>query len=156
MEPGSIVVVLILLLITIPTGIWWSGQRFWHYSGAPTLAAKPSYWAKTRLVLLASLWHLLVYGVTAVLVLPWLKGVGHGRAATPDDWQQAHFNHEFWLLVLSGLGGAVTLLVRGRRVAALSWLAGCLLVLAGFRGPRTYHAWASEQKPQVEGPLSSE
>jgi hypothetical protein len=155
MDSGSLVVVFLLLLLAIVIGIWWSGQRFWHYSLAPTLAGA-SYWTKVKLVLLASLWHLLVYGVTAVFFLPWLKGAAHGSGATSSDWQQAHFNHDFWLLVLGGLGGAATLLVRGRRVAALCWLAGCVLVLAGFRGPRTYQAWASEQRPQVERPLSNE
>ena len=156
MDSGSLVVVVVLLLLIIVIGIWWSGQRFCHYSVAPTLAAEPGYWTKTKLVLLASLWHLLVYGVTAVFFLPWAKGAAHGSGVSSDEWQQAHFNHDFWLLVLSGLGGAVTLLVRGRRVAALSWLAGCLLVLASFRGPRTYHVWASEQRSQVESPLSNE
>lgn len=148
-------VVVVLLLLAIVLGIWWSGQRFWHYSVAPTLAGA-SYWTKVKLVLLASLWHLLVYGITAVFFLPWLKGGAHGSGATLSDWQQAHVNHDFWLLVLGGLGGAATLFVRGRWVAALCWLAGCLLVLASFRGPRTYQAWASEQRPQVERPLSNE
>jgi hypothetical protein len=156
MDLGSLVVVFVLLLLTTVIGIWWSSQRFWHYSVAPTLGAESGYWTKTKLVLLASLWHLLVYGVTAVFCLPWAKGAAHGSGATSGEWQQAHFNHEFWLLVLSGLGGAVTLLVRGRQVAAFSWLAGCLLVLASFRGSRTYHLWASEQRPQVESSLSTE
>jgi len=154
MNSGSLVVVFVLFLLAIASGIWWSGQRFWHYSSTPTLESS-SYWAKVKLVLLASLWHLLVYGVTAFFFLPWLQGGAHGRGASPGDWQQAHFNHEFWLLVLAGLGGAATLLVRGRRVAALCWLAGCVLVLAGFRGPRTYQAWASEQSPQAAGYLST-
>jgi hypothetical protein len=156
MQPGSLVTGLGLLLLAIVIGIWWSGQRFWHYSLTPTLPAKPGFWPTAKLVLLASLWHLLVYSVTAVFALPWLKGAGHGRSATPDEWQQAHFNHEFWLLLLSGLGGACTLLLRGRRVAALSWLAGCLLVIAGFRGPRIYYdAWASERTAASNGQAST-
>jgi len=104
-----------------------------------------SYRTFVEQVLLASLWNLLLYCVTAVFLLPWSQGAAHGRSPTPDDWQEAHFTHECWLLVLSGVGGALTLLVQGRRAAALSWLTGCVVVIAGFRGQRTYHERVEEQ-----------
>lgn len=125
---------LLLLLLLVLTGCWLLGQRFWQRSVLPAATV----WARCRvwleLVLLASAWNLLVYCLTAVVVLPWDEGMGrNGHAALPIEWEEGHWNHELSLLLLSGVGGALTLVACRRREAALSWLIGCALVLTGFR-----------------------
>lgn len=138
----------LLLLLLVLLGGWLLGQRFWQRS--KVLAA--SGWARCRagieLLLLASAWNLLIYCFTAILMLPWAKGLSQSTySASPYEWEEAHWRHELCLLLLSGVGGALTLVVCRRRVAALSWLLGCVLVLAGFRGQRFYHD--QSEVPQV-------
>lgn len=137
---------LLLLLLLVLTGCWLLGQRFWQRSVIPAATV----WARCRvgieLVLLASAWNLLVYCLTAIVVLPWDEGMGrNGHPALPIEWEEAHWNHELSLLLLSGVGGALTLGVCRRRVAALSWLIGCVLVLTGFRSQRFCHDQAKVQ-----------
>lgn len=141
-----LLVVGLLLLIAAPTLIWWAGREFWRRSPAGELLGPARYRAVAGLLLLAGTWHLTAYCLTAALLLPWAKGLGHGRSPDAEDWAAAYLRHELLLLALFGLGGALVLLARQRRLAALSWLAGCLLVLGGFRGWRAYSRHREEAK----------
>lgn len=135
----GLLVVGFLLLVVAPVLIWWAGRQFWRSSQADELTGAARTRAVARLLGLAALWHLAAYCLTAVLLLPWAKGAGiHGRAPNSFEWEEAYLRHGLVLLALSGLSGALVLLARWRRRAALSWLAGCLLVLGSFRGWRAY------------------
>jgi hypothetical protein len=135
-----------LLLLAFTLGSWWLARRFWQQSSASAITRLPSLRTLAELVLLASLLNLLLYGVTAMFFLPWGQGAAHGKSPTPADWQQAHLMHEFCLLGLSGICGALFLHMHRGRAAALSWLTGCLVVIAGFRGLGIYQEWVDEHQ----------
>ena len=153
-----IIFVGLVVLVGIPALGWWAGRQFWRRSPADKLPGAARYRAVGSLVLLAGAWHLAVYCLTALLLLPWGQGLAHGRAPDADDWAAAYLRHELVLLLLGGVGGTFALLWRGRRRAALSWLAGCLLVLGGFRAGRAYsrHVEEAENALSLAAPAALE
>lgn len=135
-----------LLLLAITLGSWWLGRRFWQQSLELELISPTRFRTLAELVLLATLLNLLLYCFTAVFFLPLGKGAAHGQLATPSEWQEAHLTHEFFLLLLSGVCGALILRMRRGRAAALSWLTGCVVVIAGCRGLLIYDKWVDEHQ----------
>jgi hypothetical protein len=155
MDPRELILLLTLALFAVPVAAWWLGRRFWQQSSVQAIRGASRYRTIVELVLLACLWNLLLYGVSAVLLLPWAKGLGHSRSDTLGEWQEAYLQHELFVLAISGLGGSLTLYFWQRWRAALCWLAGCVLLLAGVHGHRTYadrmEALEEQRMQQVVG-----
>ena len=123
------------LMASIAT--WWLGRQFWKQSSAHSSHGNLRFYYIAKLVLLSILLNLLLYGVSAIFFLPWINGP-NSKSPTPYDWQEAHAHHEVFVLAISGLCGALVLLLWWRWRAAISWFVGCALVVICFRSQRAY------------------
>jgi TonB family protein len=147
MKPSALGLVLVLLPLAILVAAGWLGRRFWQRTRLPALKAETRYRAVAEQMLLAGLWHLLLYGASAVFFLPW-GGGRNWRPPTPLQWQAAQLHHEGFVLAVGGLCGALVLLLWHRWRAALCWLAGGMLLVGGTHGHRAYTARLVTQEAQ--------
>lgn len=102
---------------------------FWKFSKVQELSKKAQYWRLSWLGLLASGITWLFYTWLSLVSQPFSSP--HGRSLAPEDFTAAH---EHTLAGVGWVGACLTLLLLGwpgRRLAALSFGAGVLLVLSG-------------------------
>jgi len=129
---GKLVFIFIILpLFSFAAGLW-ATVVFWKQRKIEQQVV-PRYWAIGRQVLCAIVMNIVLYGVTAFFMLPFLKGIGPHETYRPgpEEWQAAHIRHTLFVLV-GNAAGMLGLWVRQHRIASYCLGVGGIVVAGGF------------------------